>query len=81
MGRETRLQYYLHNFLTSSADLNLTKPAVQQEITGRAPFWLERGVDGFRLDTINFYVHDYQLRNNPPSPAGISATRKYRRGG
>jgi alpha-glucosidase len=29
-------------------------------------FWLDRGVDGFRLDTVNFYVHDKQLRDNPP---------------
>ena len=33
-----------------------------------ARFWLERGVDGFRLDTINFYFHDKQLRNNPGLP-------------
>ena len=30
-------------------------------------FWLERGVDGFRLDTVNYYFHDKQLRNNPPA--------------
>lgn len=64
----TRLQYYLHNFLTSQPDLNFHEPAVQQELLDVTRFWLERGVDGFRLDTINFYVHDSQLRNNPPLP-------------
>ncbi|WP_440870638.1 alpha-amylase family glycosyl hydrolase [Vannielia litorea] len=61
-----RMQYYLHNFLTSQPDLNFHCPEVQDELLGVAEFWLERGVDGFRLDTINFYVHDKQLRDNPP---------------
>jgi len=41
---------------------------VQEALLGVAKFWLERGVDGFRLDTINFYMHDEQLRDNPPLP-------------
>ncbi len=61
-----RLQYYLHNFLTSQPDLNFHTPAVQDALLDVARFWLDRGVDGFRLDTINFYVHDARLRNNPP---------------
>lgn len=64
----TRLQYYLHNFLTSQPDLNFHTPAVQEALLDVARFWLERGVDGFRLDTINFYTHDAQLRDNPPFP-------------
>ncbi|ATX68005.1 alpha-glucosidase [Roseinatronobacter bogoriensis subsp. barguzinensis] len=64
----TRLQYYLHNFLSSQPDLNFHEPAVQEELLDIARFWLERGVNGFRLDTINFYVHDYDLRDNPPLP-------------
>ncbi len=64
----TRLQYYLHNFLASQPDLNFHEPAVQEELLEVARFWLERGVNGFRLDTINFYVHDYDLRDNPPCP-------------
>lgn len=63
-----RLQYYLHNFLTSQPDLNYHEPAVQDAVLDVARFWLERGVDGFRLDTINFYVHDKKLRDNPPLP-------------
>ncbi|MEP2534273.1 alpha-amylase family glycosyl hydrolase [Shimia sp.] len=61
-----RMQYFLHNFLSSQPDLNFHEPAVQKALLDVAHFWLERGVDGFRLDTINFYVHDQQLRNNPP---------------
>jgi alpha-glucosidase len=61
-----REQYYLHNFLAEQPDLNLHEPAVQEALLDVARFWLERGVDGFRLDTINFYFADKQLRNNPP---------------
>ena len=60
-----RQQYYLHNFLTSQPDLNFHNPAVQDEMLDVARFWLDRGVDGFRLDTINFYFHDAELRDNP----------------
>ncbi|TRD21599.1 DUF3459 domain-containing protein [Palleronia caenipelagi] len=64
----TRMQYYLHNFLAEQPDLNFHNPDVQQELLDVARFWLDRGVDGFRLDTVNFYVHDAQLRDNPPLP-------------
>jgi alpha-glucosidase len=60
-----RLQYYLHNFLTSQPDLNFHCAEVQDAVLEVTRFWLEKGVDGFRLDTINFYVHDQQLRDNP----------------
>ncbi|MEP5152312.1 alpha-amylase family glycosyl hydrolase [Planktotalea sp.] len=63
-----REQYYLHNFLTSQPDLNFHTPAVQDALLDVAQFWLDRGVDGFRLDTINFYVHDAELRDNPALP-------------
>ncbi|WP_372839875.1 alpha-amylase family glycosyl hydrolase [Phaeovulum sp.] len=63
-----RCQYYLHNFLASQPDLNFHEPAVQAALLDVARFWLQRGVDGFRLDTINFYMHDKELRDNPPLP-------------
>jgi alpha-glucosidase len=63
-----RLQYYLHNFLTSQPDLNFHSAEVQDALLDVARFWLEMGVDGFRLDTINFYFHDKQLRDNPALP-------------
>ncbi len=61
-----RMQYYLHNFLIEQPDLNFHEPAVQDALLDVARFWLDRGVDGFRLDTVNFYVHDKHLRDNPP---------------
>lgn len=63
-----REQYYLHNFLVSQPDLNLHEPAVQDALLNVARFWLDRGVDGFRLDTINFYFADKLLRDNPALP-------------
>ena len=63
-----RRQYYLHNFLASQPDLNLHHAPVQDALLDVARFWLERGVDGFRLDTINFYFADKYLRDNPSLP-------------
>jgi alpha-glucosidase len=63
-----RRQYYLHNFLPQMPDLNLHSAAVQDAILDIARFWLDRGVDGFRLDTANYYCHDRALTDNPPQP-------------
>ena len=63
-----RCQYYFHNFLTSQPDLNLHTMAVQDALLDVADFWLARGVNGFRLDTINFYFADKLLRDNPALP-------------
>jgi alpha-glucosidase len=60
-----RMQYYLHNFLVSQPDLNFHNPDVQEALLGDMRFWLERGVDGFRLDTVNFYFHSQGLESNP----------------
>ncbi|MBF9036383.1 alpha-glucosidase [Rhodobacterales bacterium HKCCE2091] len=60
-----RMQYYLHNFLVEQPDLNFHNEEVQERLLDVARYWLERGVDGFRLDTVNFYVHDKDLRDNP----------------
>ena len=72
-----RGQYYLHNFLREQPDLNLHNPAVQDAILGVARFWLDRGVDGFRIDAINFAMHDPELRNNPAAPIGNKRTRPF----
>lgn len=64
-----REQYYLHNFLVSQPDLNFHNEEVVQAVLNATQFWLDRGVDGFRLDTINFYYADNELRDNPPLPA------------
>jgi len=70
----TRRQYYMHNFLASQPDLNYHNPAVQDATLAVARFWLDRGVDGFRLDTVNKYVHDRELRDNPPVREGMRLT-------
>lgn len=66
-----RGQYYLHNFLRSQPDLNVHNPEVQAALLDVARFWLDRGVDGFRLDAINFAMHDVGLTDNPPMPEGV----------
>ncbi|CAN1554187.1 AmyA Glycosidases [Paracoccaceae bacterium] len=60
-----RKQYYLHNFLTSQPDLNYHNPDVQDWALDNLRFWLDRGVDGFRFDTVNYFFHDPLLRSNP----------------
>ncbi|GAB4523048.1 MAG: alpha glucosidase [Roseibium sp.] len=77
-----RCQYYMHNFLASQPDLNFHNPEVQDAVLDAARFWLDRGVDGFRLDTVNFYFHDPKLRDNPPlsaaeKPSTVEATNPY----
>ena len=61
-----RGQYYMHNFLPSQPNLNVNNPMVQDALLDTARFWLQRGVDGFRLDAINFAMHDRALTDNPP---------------
>ncbi len=60
-----RQQYYFHNFLKEQPDFNFHNPEVQDWLLSTMRFWLERGVDGFRLDTVNFYFHDKLLRDDP----------------
>ncbi len=60
-----RQQYYLHNFLTSQPDLNFHNEEVRKAVLDNVKFWLDLGVDGFRLDAINFCYHDKLLRDNP----------------
>lgn len=64
----TRRQYYMHNFLSTQPDLNFHNPEVQEALLSVMEFWLDRGVDGFRLDTVNYYFHDARLRDNPALP-------------
>src|SRR5690606_30178923 len=64
-----RRQYYLHNFLAEQPDLNFHNPDVRAAILEVAKFWLERGVDGFRLDVANLYYCDRLLRDNPAKRA------------
>ena len=67
-GTPRRLQYYLHNFLASSRTSTSTRRRCRTRCSTSTRFWLERGVDGFRLDTINFYFHSAGLEDNPALP-------------
>jgi alpha-glucosidase len=60
-----RMQYYLHNFLKEQPDLNYHNRDVQDAALAEMRFWLERGADGFRLDALNFGMHDPSLKSNP----------------
>jgi alpha-glucosidase len=61
-----RRQYYLHHFLPSQPQLNLRNEKVLAALFEAAAFWLDRGVDGFRLDAIDHAFHDEKLSDNPP---------------
>ena len=67
----TTRQYYLHSFLKQQPDLNWRNPAVQAAMFDVLRFWLERGVDGFRIDVANFIMKDPQLRDNPPNSSQV----------
>ena len=60
-----RKQYYLHNFLVEQPDFNFHNVAVQDWQLENMRFWLDRGVDGFRFDTVNYFFHDKLLRGDP----------------
>jgi alpha-glucosidase len=72
-----RGQYFLHNFLDSQPDLNFRNPEVRNATLDNVRFWLDRGVDGLRLDAINFCFHDSLLRDNPPKPAELRTGRGF----
>jgi alpha-glucosidase len=63
-----RRQYYFHKFLKQQPKLNLRNPQALTAALDVLRFWLDRGVDGFRLDVANSYFHDDQLRDNPAVP-------------
>ncbi len=64
-----RKQYYLHSFLPQQPDLNWRHPEVRAAMLEILRFWLERGVDGFRIDVAHFLMKDPYLRDNPPNPS------------
>jgi alpha-glucosidase len=72
-----RRQYYLHNFLSAQPQLNCHVPAVREALLNVARFWLDRGVDGFRLDAINFSMHDPSLKDNPSKTDNTLRTRPF----
>jgi alpha-glucosidase len=61
-------QFYLHSFLPEQPDLNWRNPDVEQAMFDILRFWLDRGVDGFRMDVLWFLIKDDQFRDNPHNP-------------
>jgi alpha-glucosidase len=61
-------QYYYHAYLAAQPDLNWRHAAVQDAMLTVLRFWLERGVDGLRVDALRQLMKDEQLRDNPPNP-------------
>jgi alpha-glucosidase len=62
-------QSYLHMFLKEQPDLNWRNPQVREAMFDVASFWLDRGVDGFRIDVAQLVMKDPDLRDNPPNPS------------
>jgi len=69
-------QYYLHSFLKEQPDLNWRNPAVKDAIFDVTRFWLERGVDGFRIDVAHYILKDPEMRDNPLNPSGGKSIHK-----
>jgi len=65
---ENTKQYYYHAFLKEQPDLNWRNPEVQEAMYNVMRFWLDKGVDGFRVDVMWHMVKDNQFRNNPVNP-------------
>ncbi|HEY3814702.1 MAG TPA: alpha-amylase family glycosyl hydrolase [Caulobacteraceae bacterium] len=62
-------QFYLHSFLPQQPDLNWRNPEVERAMFDVLRFWLDRGVDGFRMDVLWYLVKDEKFRDNPHNPA------------
>src|SRR4051794_8816651 len=61
-------QYYLHSFAVEQPDLNWRNPEVEAAVFDAIRFWLDRGVDGFRVDVIYYMIKDDLFRDDPPNP-------------
>jgi glycosidase len=73
---ERTSQYYLHSFLKEQPDLNWRNPEVQEAIFDVSRFWLDLGVDGFRIDVAHYILKDPQMRDNPPSLEGTKSIHR-----
>ncbi len=72
-------QFYLHSFLKEQPDLNWRNPSVRAAMYAAMRFWLERGIDGFRVDVLWMLVKDDRFRDNPPNPAYVQERGSYDR--
>ncbi len=69
-------QYYLHSFLKEQPDLNWRNPAVRAAMFDNMRFWLDRHVDGVRIDAAQFVMKDPAERDNPPNVTGLPQAHK-----
>jgi alpha-glucosidase len=67
----TTNQYYLHSYHKTMPDLNWRNPAVKEAMFDVVRFWLDRGVDGLRIDSAQRIMKDPELRDNPPNPSPL----------
>ena len=72
-------QYYYHAFLPEQPDLNWRNREVRDAMYGVLRFWLDRGVDGFRMDVLWHLIKDDQFRDNPPNPGFQPGDSEHRR--
>ncbi len=72
-------QYYYHAFLSEQPDLNWRNPEVQSAMMNILRFWLNKGVDGFRVDVMNHLIKDAEFRDNPANPMWKPGDHPYRR--
>ncbi len=70
-------EYYYHSFFKEQPDLNWRNDEVKNEFIKIFRFWLDRGIDGFRLDAVNFIVKDKKFRNNPGILQMLRGKRKF----
>src|SRR5690606_37792850 len=68
-----RQQFYLHSFHTRQPDLNWDNPKVREAIKDVLRYWLDMGVDGFRVDAVSFMAKDPNLTDNPENPEYVEA--------
>ncbi|HEX3327101.1 MAG TPA: alpha-amylase family glycosyl hydrolase [Actinomycetota bacterium] len=68
-------QYYRHSFLSEMPDLNWRNPAVKAAMFDVLRFWLDRGVDGFRIDAAQYPMKDPEMRDNPPNRGEVKLHR------
>jgi alpha-glucosidase len=76
---ETTKQYYYHSFLKEQPDLNWRNPAVKHAMYDVLRFWLDRGVDGFRVDVLWLLIKDHQFRDNPVNPGYLPGQSSHNR--
>jgi alpha-glucosidase len=74
---EETKQFYYHAFLKEQPDLNWRNPLVRQNMYAAMRFWLDQGIDGFRVDVLWHLIKDAEWRDNPPNPDYLPGQAPY----